>query len=73
MMATTDLSAVAGVLVAVVGGAGVIGLAIVLLRHTLAMRRYRRHRREAIEALQAREMWPFDAETTEAYIRERMP
>jgi hypothetical protein len=72
-MAMADFYAAAGVLVAVAGGAGVLGLALVLLRHTFVTRRYRRRRREAIEALRARGMWPFDAETTEAYIRERMP
>jgi|SoiMethySBSTD1v2_1073268.scaffolds.fasta_scaffold3652626_2 hypothetical protein len=72
-MATTDFYAAAGILVAVIAGAGLIGLALVLLRNTFVTRRYRRRRREAIEALRARGMWPFDAETTEAYIRERMP
>ena len=72
-MATTDFYAAAGILVAVIAGAGLIGLALVLLRNTFVTRRYRRRRREAIEALRARGMWPFDAETTEAYIRERIP
>jgi hypothetical protein len=68
MMAMTEFYSAAGVLVAVVSGAGLVGLALVLLHHTFAMRGYRRRRREAIETLQARIMWPFDAETTKAYI-----